>query len=100
MRYPINPRIGNDALPYWRFEHRATVEYQARIFMIFVDNGVTFNNATTVTPKLYVEEITDGDMKVVEEDELHEELADFAVDNGFATILFPMPKDRANRPLP
>jgi hypothetical protein len=89
-RYPFVPHIGNDALSYWRFDHRATIEYQARIFMVFADN---FRGT------MHIEEITTGDLKIVEEDELHAELTRFAREKGFLEIMIPIPKDKAHRPL-
>lgn len=99
-RYPIKPHLGEDILDYWRFEHRVTLQENGRQFLVIVDNGIIINNEYTENPKLYIEELTvTGKLIVVEEDELHEELIDYAQEHGFCNILPPLPKDTNNRVL-
>lgn len=98
-RYPLSTfdKLSKDYLTYWRFEHRATIGYRGRRFIVLLDNGEHYDNNFVVQPKLYIEEITSGNLERIEDDELADALGRFAVDQGFCNILIPLIKDKQNR---
>jgi hypothetical protein len=88
-RYPLKIKdINKDILPYWRYEHRVTIGASLRKFMAFVDN---------LTCKLYIEEITDGHLKIIEEETIWHDLYRFCDEKGFCNMLQPMLKHTAER---
>ena len=84
-RYPLYVRDNDDAssrtLPYYRWEHRVTLGYRSRDFMVFID---------TLTTKAYIEEVTGGHLEVIADDSLHESLAMFAQNKGFLCAAQPI----------
>lgn len=85
-RYPIKPRSVDkkaDILSYYRWEHRVTLGYNAREFMVFVD---------TLLNKVYIEELVGGNLEVVKDDSLHTALANFSAENEFLNLFPPLIK--------
>ena len=78
-----------EALPYWRWEHRATLGRNGKTYMVFMDNGNILKNQFS---KLYIEEITAKGLEFIEDDELVNELYRFAEEKGFTIMLPPMRK--------
>lgn len=93
-RYPL-PRKNNpaDMLPYYRWEHRATLGRSGRTFLVFLDNGISINNQWLSMPEMYIEEITSGHMKVIDDDQLFKEIHEYAERIGLLMITYPMAKE-------
>lgn len=88
-RYPLNIKdVKKDLLPYWRYEHRVTLGRNFKEFMVFVDN---------LQSKVFIEEITGGNLSVVEEENLWHELHRFAQEKGFCSIMMPLMKTAVER---
>jgi hypothetical protein len=88
-RFPLNvtmPRA--DLLSYHRWEHRVTIGHSGRRFMVCLDN---------LLQTVYIEEITSGQGKRVEDDSLFEGLATWARDEGYLDIMLPMLKNADER---
>ena len=83
-----------DFLPYYRWEHRATVGYGAREFIVFIDNLPLF---TGEIPKTYIEEVSGGHLEQVEDDSLWEALGKFAGDMGLLEMQPPIIKPSNER---
>jgi hypothetical protein len=77
-----------DMLPYFRWEHRVTVGYRAREFMVFVDQ---------LQEKIYIEEIVGGHLETVEETSLFQSLLEFAETGGYCGIMLPIMKSSEER---
>ena len=91
---PSSTVIGNakgnvnvDMLPYYRWEHRVTVGYNGRRYMVFLDN---LKNTT------YIEEVTNG-LEKIEDDELWGAIVNFAIEHKYLDMLLPMMKDKKER---
>jgi hypothetical protein len=88
-RYPLKVKTPlKDLSPVWRFEHRATIGYTTREFMIFVDN---------LKQTAHIEEITGGHLEEVKDNSLHESLTNFAKEKGFLDFMIPFLKDSNER---
>jgi hypothetical protein len=88
-RYPL--RINStlkDMSPVWRFEHRVTLGYNTREFMVFIDN---------LKSSAHIEEITGGHLEQVKDDILHEALSEFAKERGYLDLMLPLMKDSSER---
>lgn len=92
-RYPLKIQVKKDNLNYYRFEHRATIHFGARIFFVIADNGIIYGNNILEGPQVFIEEITDGSLKAIEDDKLHEALSKFAQDKNLCLMLPPLFKD-------
>lgn len=77
-----------DLLPFWRWEHRVTIGYRAREFMVFLDQ---------MAQALYIEEISGGHLERVEDESLFESLLTFAREKGFCEMAMPIMKPSAER---
>jgi len=77
-----------DLLPFWRWEHRVTLGWNAREFMVFIDQ---------VRQSIHIEEITGGHLETVADDNLFESLLNFAQTKGFCEIIAPMMKPTKER---
>jgi len=77
-----------DLLPFWRWEHRVTLGWNAKEFMVFVDQ---------VRQSIHIEEITGGHLEVVVDDSLFEALLKFAQEKGFCDIMSPIIKPNNER---
>lgn len=71
-RFPLN-MYAEDPLAFYRFEHRATIEWGQREFMLLID-------CHPEEMKAYLEEITHGDMKIINDDKLYEAIMAFVRD--------------------
>lgn len=88
-RYPLKVNtILKDFSPVWRFEHRATLGYNTREFMVFIDN---------LKQSAHIEETTGGHLEEVTDDSLHEALTNFAQEKGFLDFMLPLMKDASER---
>lgn len=72
-----------DLLPYWRWEHRATLGWNTREFMVFVDQ---------IRQSIHIEEISGGHLEPIADDSLFDALLRFAKTNGFCDIFPPIIK--------
>ena len=89
----------NDILPFWRWEHRATIAARgtrkARVFMAFIDNGIPDTNTSgkyISPPQIYIEEITPGGLELITDNQLFDALYKFLEEKNLLNILPPMPK--------
>lgn len=82
-RFPLTVDGEDKLLPYYRFDHRATLGWGTREFMVFCDN---------LTNKLYIEEITGGHLVVINDDSLFEAIHRYATQQGFCDMMAPLPK--------
>jgi hypothetical protein len=95
-RYPLKTRISTlnadyskkDHLPYWRFEHRVTLGYNAREFILIVDN---------LRQKIYLEEVIGGHLEVIDDDSLWESLYKYATEQGYCNMMMPLLKNIEER---
>jgi hypothetical protein len=74
-------------LIYHRWEHRVTLGYNGKTFMVFIDNGDTNKN---IFPSIYIEEISANGLERIEDDSLFDSLLNYAQENGFVNMLPPM----------
>lgn len=86
-RFPLAIEKETNYLSYYRFDHRATIGYNLREFMVFVDNGTPYKE-----PSIYIEEITGGHLERIKDDSLHEDIAKFIDDHNLCPMLPPIPK--------
>ena len=77
-----------DLLPIWRWEHRATLQYGKRQFLVFVDQK---------NEKLHIEEIVNEDTETISDESLFDELLNFAQSHGFCSKAIPLPKPITSR---
>ena len=77
-----------DMLPYWRWEHRVTLGWNTREFMVFIDQ---------VRQSIHIEEISGGHLEAVVDDNLFEALLRFAKSKGFCDIMPPIMKPHGER---
>jgi len=87
-RYPLKVRevIDNaNLLSYYRWEHRVTIGYNGRRFMVFIDNLGTGKG-----PILYIEEITSGSSEKIKDESLFQSLIKFATEKGFLGVFPPL----------
>jgi hypothetical protein len=82
-RYPLNivKMDTTDVLDYYRWEHRVTVGYRGRRFIVMIDN---------LKHEVYVEEIA-VQLHVIE-DRLRQAIIHWANANGFLNVLIPLYK--------
>lgn len=78
--YPLIVDEKTDDLVYHRFEHRATIGYNCREFMVFVDH---------VRGQSHIEEITGGHLERIEDESLHSSLSNFAVEKNLLSLGLP-----------
>lgn len=94
-RYPLDvqssivQRNKVTSLPYHRWEHRVTIGYNGKLFMVFIDNGDISNY---IWPKIYIEKIIASGFEFIEDESLFESLLNFAQLKGFVNMLPPMQK--------
>jgi len=72
-----------DMLDYYRWEHRVTVAWQMRRFMVFLDN---------LKQSVYIEEITDGNVLQLNDDSLWESIFKWVTEKGYLSVIPPLPK--------
>jgi hypothetical protein len=85
-RYPLKIDNEDENLAFYRYEHRATLGWGVREYMVFVDHvgkrvGLGFTGPTS-----HIEEITGGHLERIEDDSLAQALQDFAMEKGFLNI--------------
>ena len=83
-RYPLYIQSADkkpDLLPYYRWEHRATIGFNGKTYMAFIDNlmGVA-----------YIEEVTNGDMKVIKDESVMKEISEYVKAMNLVDLLTPM----------
>lgn len=91
-RYPLHVKNENILLPYWRYEHRATLGWNTKEFIVFIDHGVQSGDSILVEGKAYIEQVIGGHLETIEDDSLHDSLTMFAMDQGFLEVSVPMPR--------
>lgn len=89
---PLKDQKKDAALPYYRWEHRATLSRSGRTFLVFVDNGVILNDHYLSEPSAYIEEVTTGNLKRIKEDKLVKELQRYAQKLGYMDVQIPIQK--------
>lgn len=85
-RFPLKVRDSSDnvdLLPYYRWEHRVTLGYRGRRFMVFLDN---LNSAA------FVEEITSGSLEKIADDKMWGAVFKEATSRGYLNIFPPLSK--------
>jgi hypothetical protein len=82
-----NIACNKDLLPYYRWEHRVTLGYNGKRYLVFLDN---------LEQSIYVEEFT-GSLEEVKDDKLWEALVTFASQKGFLCMLPPLLKNSNER---
>ena len=92
-KYPLPNMKQDDSLPYYRWEHRATLGRGLRTFLAFLDNGIYKEDVWLKMPKAYIEEITTGRLETVDDDELFKEIHAFAEELGLLQIQHPLAKE-------
>ena len=83
----VKGNVNIDMLPYYRWEHRVTIGYNGRRYMVFLDN---LKNTT------YIEDATDG-LEKIKDDSLWGALVNFAMEKGYLNMYAPMLKDSRER---
>lgn len=89
-KYPL-PNANNDILPYYRWEHRATIQRHGVTYLVFLDNGVIINGKTATPPQIYIEELS-NQLKYIEDDQLFQELMMFVKAKGLIDLQKPIYK--------
>lgn len=81
-RYPLKVDNDPETMMFYRFEHRATIGWNCREYMVFVDHkGRGLDGPTS-----HIEEITGGHLSRIEDESLAKALQEFARDKGFLNI--------------
>jgi hypothetical protein len=75
-------------LPFYRWEHRATIGYGTREFIVIVD-------ALKATG--YMEEVVGGHLEVIKDDELYDSLYEFAQMYELFKVIQPILKPPSRR---
>jgi len=85
----------NDGLPYYRWEHRATLSRGFKKYIVFIDNGIRDKNGKVLSwPKAYIEEITSKGIERIEDDELFKELHNFCEEKSYMEVQLPIKKGK------
>jgi hypothetical protein len=90
-RYPL-PMMNKDLLPYYRFEHRATLGRNGKTYIVMVDNGIIMGANYIENPTCWVEDFSSGTLVKIKDDELWSELVRFIEEKGFHNVIIPMMK--------
>jgi hypothetical protein len=84
-RYPIAVKeTHNDLLPYYMMECRAILGRDGKRFMVMVNQ---------YAQTIHIEDCTSGELFVIEDDNLFNDLLEFATEHGFTNIMPPIAKD-------
>jgi len=88
-RFPLQVEQGTnvDLLPYYRWEHRVTIGYNGKRYMVFLDN---------LKQNIYIEDITLG-IEKIKDDSLWEAVFEFATQKGYLMMFPPLIKDSKER---
>jgi len=85
-RFPLNiTGDENCMLPFYRWEHRGTILWHLREFMVYIDY-------LPKVAKCYIEELTGGNLIKIEDDSLWAALGKFAEENGLLDVTPPPPR--------
>jgi hypothetical protein len=76
-----------DLLPYYRWEHRATIGRRGRRYMVFLDN---------LKQTAYIEDTTNG-LEKIEDENLWKSIFYFATEKGFLMVIPPLMKPSEER---
>ena len=88
-KYPLKVNtMEKDIMPFYRWEHRVTLGWGAREFMLFVDNLMS---------GLYIEEIIGGHLEQVTDDMLWQALMRYAKENHYLEMQMPITKPEHER---
>ena len=77
---PVHAKVP-DLLPYYRWEHRVTLGYNGRRYVVFLDN---------LKQTVYIEDATIG-LEKIEDDSLWSALFMFATENDYLMMMPPLP---------
>lgn len=91
-KYPLPGLVNKDALRYYRWEHRATIGYRGRKFIAIVDNGIKVNGVYIEQPTSYIEEITNGQMEQIKDNNLWSALKNFINSKNLLEVQQPIMK--------
>ena len=83
-KYPLKIDNNRSKLTFWRFEHRATVGWNCREYMIFVDHSP--GGIIPQPPTCHIEEITGGHLERIDAESLANALRIFAMEKGFLNV--------------
>ncbi len=82
-RYPLKVREEKLILPYYRWEHRATIGWNTREFLVFADH---------VKGECFIEEVVGGHLEDIKDDSLHSALTNFCYEHSFLEVSVPPPR--------
>jgi hypothetical protein len=77
-----------DLLPYYRWEHRATIGYNTREFLVIVD---------VLKGTGYIEEIIGGHLEQIKDDSFYNSIYNFAMEHEFFVLSQPILKPTSKR---
>jgi hypothetical protein len=77
-----------DMLPYYRWEHRATIGYGTREFLAIID---------VLKATGYLEEVIGGHLEVIKDDKLYESIYNFCKENELFALAHPILKPPSKR---
>ena len=87
--YPLKVEaFSADLSPFWRWEHRGTIGYGNRVFMIFAD---------TLKGNIHIEEIIGGHLETIKDDSLFAGLKQYAVEKNLLEVKPPIFKPQHER---
>ena len=92
-KYPLPQMKQDDGLPYYRWEHRATLGRGLKVFLAFVDNSIYKEDTWIKMPEAYIEEITTGRLEKIEDDQLFHEIHKYTEEMGLLVIQLPLAKE-------
>ena len=88
-KYPLNVESHEkDMLPFYRWEHRATVAHKGKRFLVMLDN---------LEGTVFVEDISSGEAKTIKDEDLFEALVEFAYEKGLLELQLPIFKPSHER---
>lgn len=80
-KYPLQVTDAKGKLlQYHRYEHRATLGWNTREFMVFADHLML---------EMHIEEVIGGHLEVIDDDPLFEALKKYSYKNGFMEVAPP-----------
>lgn len=85
-RYPLKVDNEPERMMFYRFEHRATLGWNCREYMVFIDHVGKGLFPMTDGPTSHIEEITGGHLSRIEDESLAKALQEFALEKGFLNV--------------
>lgn len=83
--YPLRVENVDPVLTFYPYEHRATIGWNTRTFMVFINHiGVGQG------PTCHIEEIIGGHLEQIKDDGLIESLQEFSMRHGFLEVRPPL----------